>query len=71
MHIEINDNVHLSQIVTQRSHSGGGIKLIKILTDFDEITHKKKEIGKPNRLLKSHMEDEDITSYLPGIDIKA
>ena len=70
MHIEINDNVHLSQIVTLRSHSGGWMKLIKILTDFDEITHKNK-IGKPNRLLKSHIKDEDITSYLPGIDIKA
>ena len=65
MHTKINNNVHLAQAVTPRSHSGSGIKLIHISTDFNEIT---KKIGKLNRLLKSGMVDEDVTWCLPGID---
>ena len=54
-----------AQAVTPGSYAGGGIKLITISTDFDEIT---KKTGKLNRLLKSGMMEEHVTRYLPGMD---
>ena len=51
--------MHLAQAVTLRSHSGGGTKLNRILTDFDEIT---KMIEKLNRLLKSSIMNENTGS---------
>ena len=65
MPIEINNDMHLAQVVTPRSNSGGGVKLIDISTDFDEIT---KKTGKLNRLLKSCVMNEDVTRSLTGID---
>ena len=43
MQTESSNDVHLSQAVTPRSPSGGGIKSINILTNFNEITKKKSE----------------------------
>ena len=45
MQSKINDDVNLPQAVTLRSHSIGGVKLIDILTDYNEVT---KKIGKLN-----------------------
>ena len=57
--------MHLAQAVTPRNHSGGDVKLIDILTYFDENT---KSIGKLNRFLISGVTIEDVTRYLPGMD---
>ena len=56
MQSEINDDFNLPQAVRLRSHSVGDVKLIDILTDYNEIT---KKIGKLNRLLKSGMMNDD------------
>ena len=47
MQSEINDDFNLPQAVRLRSHSVCDVKLIDILTDYNEIT---KKIGKLNRL---------------------
>ena len=41
MQTENNDHVYLVQAVMLRSSSGGGVKLIDILTDVNEIIKKK------------------------------
>ena len=65
MQTEINNDVHLAQAVTSHKQSGGGIKSIDILTDFDEIL---KKIGKIDKLLKSSMMDDVVTKHLTGMD---
>ena len=50
MPTNINEDVHHTQAIMSRSYSGGGVKLIDISTNFDEI---RKKIRKLNRLLKS------------------
>ena len=47
MQTEINDNVHLAQVVTPRNHPRGGVKLIDIpvkLAAFEEMSKKIKYI---------------------------
>ena len=65
MQTEITNDVHLVQAFTPRNHPDGGVKLIDISTDFDEI---KKKIGKWDKLLKSDVIDEVVMSYLTGMD---
>ena len=57
--------MHLAQVVTPPKQSGGGIKSIDVLTDFDEIMEKK---GIADKLLKSGMIDDVVTKHLTGMD---
>ena len=52
--------MHLEQVFMSPNYSGGGIKLVDILTDFNEITEeffKKKKNGM----------DKNVTRYLLGM----
>ena len=57
--------MHLAQVVTPPKQSGGGIKSIDVLTDFDKIMEKK---GIADKLLKSGMIDDVVTKHLTGMD---
>lgn len=57
-------NVYLTQSINPKSHTDG-VKSFDIAASFEETTKKLKKLHK---LLNRGVMDEDVTSYIPGLE---
>ena len=64
MQAPLRGNVYLTQSINPKSHTGG-VKSFDIATSFEETTKKLKKLHK---LLNRGVMDEDVTSYIPGLE---